>query len=168
MLFRSVLNHEYLEIPTQIEGKTVTKVSFGSSIGDLNNVLYYKVILGIKKIKYPETCEVLGKQGASFAEVKTLVLSEGLKELQDETFYNWVELENVTIPTTVEVITGQPFLNDLGLIGKVVKILGKEKLDDFIRIEKGWEYISYVKNITDFNDFWELRFCTPFKYEFEK
>jgi len=138
-----VLNHEYLEIPTQIEGKTVTKVSFGNSIGELGES-YYKAILGITTIEYPETCEVLGKQVSSFADVKTLVLNEGLKELQDEAFYGWVELENVTIPSTVETISGQPFYRCMELEDKTVKVIGKKSSEEFKKVSWNWDFIGYL------------------------
>lgn len=129
---------EHLVIPSKIKGKTVTEVSFGTHIGNSDEVL---VLKGIKEITYPKTTKIIKEGNTIFYGLEIINLQEGLEEIYGACFA-WTGMSSITIPSTVKKISGAPFKG--WDFDAVVYFLGKSSAEEIEIVELGDESVDYL------------------------
>ena len=131
---------EELIVPSQIDGKPVTEVSFDKTIGSEGETSSIE-FGGVKAINYPNTLKILKGDNAIFSDIKTIYLPEGLEKIQGKAFYFSDKVEQITIPSTVKIIEGTPFSG--WNHEAIINVAGKQKVEDFESCSPDWSY--YLK-----------------------
>ena len=133
------LNLETLEIPSQIDGKDVTKVSFTDNIGfathAINDRTLSVILQGINKIVYPNTIKVIGPTNVIFEDLVEVTLPNELIEIGNNAFYYSLNLGNITLPSSVKIIKGSPFY---GCKSLTINVEGKNVKEDFTEADNDW------------------------------
>ncbi len=64
---------------------------------------------GIEEYTIPDGVETIGQQAFSYCSLKTVNISEGVKTIENDSFYKSTSLEYVNLPSTLEYIDGYAF-----------------------------------------------------------
>ena len=134
------VNFETLEIPSQIDGKDVVKISFVNNYSSELDTDWRITIQGIKKIVYPNTLQVLGSTDVLFEDLTEVSLPNSLLEIQNDAFLCCISLKNITIPSSVEIIKGTPFR---GCEDLTINVEGKTSKEDFHEISDYWNHLGH-------------------------
>lgn len=128
---------EELVIPSEIDGKPVTQVSFDDSIGgDVTDI----GVGGVKEISYPNTLKILSGENTIFQDLETIFLPEGLEKITGKVFYFSDKVKQLTIPATVNTIEGKPFLGWNS--NAIINVVGKASESDFENCDSTVWYFS--------------------------
>lgn len=124
------INAEKLVIPSEIDGKPVTKLRFNTHIGlkiDAMEVRGIKEIVYPKKLKILEGSHLSESSQACFPEITTINLPSELESIGSYCFALQSEVQEITIPSSVQTIRSRAFF----WCGLEIKVEGKDSKEDF-------------------------------------
>ena len=141
-----------LVIPSQIQGKNITKISFVNNLtkGIITASDGKIVLQGINKIKYPSTLKVLGSTSIVFEDINTINLPEGLTEIGNQAFFCTNKVKSITIPSSVKIL-GEMLFKAWNR-NAIINIEGKDSESDFETIDK-YAFCYFIRTEWDRNDF---------------
>lgn len=142
-----LLEIDSLTVPSQINGKNVTRVSFEQSIFPIDSFDFDCTIIikNVKKLSFGDTIEVLDTSSLLFLDLIELHLPNNLTTIEAKSFYEYLKLNEITISNNVTTIGDWAF--------KYVNTLNfpNGKNDALIIPENKWGAHKIFINGTEYN-----------------